>query len=224
MVSESNVRKGKQAREVLRKSDFHHDDDDYLSREERRSDRSHGHQSRPSASQDASVRNRTSERTPEQALDIRERSRRLAGQYMESTDSKGTDHSAGGRSGSSRKSRSKYPSDSLVSSSLQTRSEQASRSRKHHDSKSRHRSRDGKDSHARLDANISKLSSLISKSTDESISSSSQMSVIPTSRWPSKEVKDTRRARRVVRRTCLSISITPSWSLICAPPSNIRYA
>ena len=189
MVRESNVRKGKQAREVLRKSDFHHDDDDYLSREERRSDRSHGHQSRPSASQDASVRNRTTERTPEQALDIRERSRRLAGQYMESTDSKGTDHSAGGRSGSSRKSRSKYPADSLVSSSLQTRSEQASRSRKHHDSKSRHRSRDGKDSHARLDANISKLSSLISKSTDESISSSSQMSVIPTSRWPSKRSK-----------------------------------
>ena len=189
MVRESNVRKGKQAREVLRKSDFHYHDDDYLSREERRSDRSHSHQSRPAASQDASVRNSTSERTPEQALDIRERSRRLAGQYMESTDSKGTAHSVGGRSGSSRKSRSKYPIESLVSSSLQTRPEQASRSRKHHDSKSRHRSRDGKDSHARLDANISKLSSLISKSTDESISSSSQTSVIPPSRWPSKRSK-----------------------------------
>ncbi|CAH3014989.1 unnamed protein product, partial [Porites evermanni] len=189
MVRESNVRKGKQAREVLRKSDFHHHDDDYHSREERRSDRSHGHQSRPSASQDASVCNSTSERTLEEALDIRERSRRLAGQYMESTDSKGTAHSVGGRSGSSRKSRSKYPADRLVSSSLQTQPEQASRSRKHHDSKSHHRSRDGKDSHARLDANISKLSSLISKSTDESISSSSQMSVIPTSRWPSKRSK-----------------------------------
>jgi len=189
MVRESNVRKGKQAREVVRKSDFHHHDDDYLSREERRSDRSHSHQSRPAASQDASLRNSTSERTLEQALDIRERSRRLAGQYMESTDSKGTTHSVGGRSGSSRKSRSKYPADSLVSSSLQTRSEQASRSRKHHDSKSRNRSRDGKDSHARLDANISKLSSLISKSTDESISSSSQTSVMPASRWPSKRSK-----------------------------------
>ena len=189
MVRESNVRKGKLAREVLRKSDFHHHDDDYLSREERRSDPSHSHQSRPSASKDVSARNSTSERTPEQSLDIRERSRRLAGQYMESTtDSKGTAHSAGGRSGSSRKSRSKYLADSLVSSSLQTRSEQASRSRKHHDSKSRHRSRDGKDSHARLDANISKLSSLISKSTDESISSSSQTSV-PASRWPSKRSK-----------------------------------
>ena len=189
MVRESNVRKGRQAREVLRKSDFHHHDDDYLSREERRSDRSHSHQSRPTTSQDASGRNSTSERTLEQALDIRERSRRLAGQYMESTDSKGTAHSAGGRSGSSRKSRSNYPADSLVSSSLQTRSEQASRSRKHHDSKSRHRSRDGKVSHARLDANISKLSSLISKSTDESISPSSQTSVIPPSRWSSKRSK-----------------------------------
>ena len=189
MVRESNVRKGKLAGEVLRKSDFHRHDDDYLSREERRSDRSHSHQSRPSASKDVSARNSTSERTPEQSLDIRERSRRLAGQYMESTtDSKGTAHSAGGRSGSSRKSRSKHLADSLVSSSLQTRSEQASRSRKHHDSKSRHRSRDGKDSHAMLDANISKLSSLISKSTDESISSSSQTSV-PASKWPSKKSK-----------------------------------
>lgn len=103
----------------------------------------------------------------------------LPGKHVDKTDpnaTRGTDST-----GKSRRS----TDDSLTFSSRQ---EKARKSRKHTDAKTRHRSRDGGDhgsKSTRLDSNISKLSSLISKSIDENISSSSQASVIPTSRWSS---------------------------------------
>ena len=186
---EANVLKSRQAREVPGKRDIrdrHHDD--YLPRDDRRSDRSQGYQSRPVSSKDSSVRYSTPQQQAVASRDTSDSSRQLAEHYVDNTDPKGPTRSLGHgrRSGSSGKSRSKYTDDILAPSSQQARLEKAAGRRKHTDTKTRHRSRDGSDLYGgratRLDANITKLSSLISKSTDESIASSSQTSVIPAHR------------------------------------------
>ncbi|XP_068709091.1 serine-rich adhesin for platelets-like isoform X2 [Montipora foliosa] len=87
------------------------------------------------------------------------------------------------------KSRRRATGDSDgTSSNNSTADRKARTSRKHSDAKTGSRSRDKTDRHAvkpsRLDANISKLSSLVSKSMDESASSSSRASVIQSQKWP----------------------------------------
>ena len=168
---EENALKSTQAREVLgRRASRDQHRDEYLVREDRRSDRSHRHYDRYS--------------TPEQQMEPSHYSSDRPRQYTEKVDPNRT-----GRSTSSGKSRRRHTDDILTPSSQQSWLEKTTESRKHTEAKTRHRSHDGRDSHgtrsSRLDANISKLTSLVSKSVDESISSSSQSSVIPTSRWSS---------------------------------------
>ena len=182
---EANALKRRQARETLGKRDVHDQyRDKYLLREERRSDRSKGHETRAVSSKVSPASYSTPEQQIEPLYNTSDRSRQLPGQYADTTDPDGTRRSA-----SSGKSKIRYTDDILAPSSQQSRLEMTSGSRKHVDGRTRHRSRNGRDSHggkaSRLDANISKLSSLISKSIDESISSSSQTSVIPAARWPS---------------------------------------
>lgn len=153
--------------------------DRHLLREERWSQR---HQARSVSSKDFRDSYSTSEQRAEPSYNTSDTAKQLPGQYMDKTDP-----NRSRRSASSGKSRRRYTDDSFAPSSQPSRLEKTTGSRKHTDGKSRHRSRDGTDSYGaratRLDANISKLTSLISKSMDESISSSSQTSAVPASRW-----------------------------------------
>ena len=153
--------------------------DRHLLREGRWSQR---HQPRSVSSKDFRDSYNTSEQRAEPSYNTSDTAKQLPGQYRDKTDPNGSRRSA-----SSGKSRRGYTDDSFAPSSQQSRLEKTTWSRKHTDGKARHRARDGTDSYGaratRLDANISKLTSLISKSMDESISSSSQASVVPASRW-----------------------------------------
>jgi len=107
-----------------------------------------------------------------------DRSSHLLRQYMDEPDRYPTVKGSGRLAKSRRRPAGDSDGTSSQSSSLDKKE---STNRKHPDAKTRHRSRDRTDLHAvkssRLDANISKLSSLVSKSIDESISSSSSASV-----------------------------------------------
>ena len=183
---QAKVLRSRQAREVLGGRDLADPHlDEYQSREDRRPDRSHQRQVRSSPKQDKGPLHHRSDK-----------SRLLPEKYMDRTDPNGTSRSVSRskRSASSGKSRSRYMEDGLASLSQQARVEKTTASRKHHSetsgAKTGHSSRDKSDfrgsNTSRLDANISKLSSLISRSLDESISSSSQTSTSALRRPPSK--------------------------------------
>lgn len=118
-----------------------------------------------------------SRRTAEKRI-TSDRSSHLLRQYMDEPDRYPTIKGSGRLAKSKRRPAGDSDGTSSQSSS-QNKKERTNR--KHPDAKTRHRSRDRTDLHAvkssRLDANISKLSSLVSKSIDESISSSSSTSV-----------------------------------------------
>jgi len=181
---QAKVLSNRQAREVLAEGDLPGPyRDEYQSRESRRPDRSHQRQVRSSPEQGGGPLHHRSDR-----------SRQLPDKYMDRTDPNGTSHfsSRSKRSASSGKSKSRYMDDDLASLSQEARVEKTTASRKHHSetsgAKTGHSSRDKSDfrgsNTSRLDANISKLSSLISRSLDESISSSSQTSTTSALRRP----------------------------------------
>lgn len=198
LEKQAKVFRSRQVRKALgeRDSPDPHQDE-YPSREDRRPDRSHGRQVRQASSEDLPVSGSSPEQEGGPLHHRSDRSRQPPAKYMDRTDPNGTSHSLshGKRSASSGKSRSRYMEDGLASLSQQARLEKTTASRKHHSekpgAKTGHSSRDKSDFRSsktsRLDANISKLSSLISRSLDESISSSSQTSTTSTSRrQPSK--------------------------------------
>ena len=166
--------------------------DQYQDRQLVRGERwSQRHQARSVSSRDIHDSYSTPEQRVEPSYKTSDKGKRLPGQYMDKTVPHGNR-----RSTSSGKSRRKYTDDSFARSSQQSRLEKTTESRKHTDATTRHRSRDRQDSYGaratRLDANISKLTSLISKSMDESISSSSQTSVVPAARWSSSKSRKQR--------------------------------
>ena len=190
---QAEVLRSRQAREVLGERDFpdsHRGEN--TSREDRRSGRSHRRQERKASSEDVPV----SGSSPEEGRGPRhhrsDKSRQLPEKYIDRTDPNGTSHSLsrGKRSASSGKSRPRYVEDGLAPGGA--RVEKTTASRKHHSetsgAKTGHSSRDKRDirgsSSSRLDTNISKLSSLISRSLEESISSSSQTSTTSALRRP----------------------------------------
>ena len=188
---QAKVLRSRQARELPREGDLPYPHrDEYHSREHRRPDRSHQHQVHSSPLQEGGPLHHKADR-----------SRLLPENYMDRPDPNGTSHSLSRskRSASAGKSRSRYTEDGLASLPRQARVEKTTASRKHHSetsgAKTGHSSRDKSDFRgsktSRLDANISKLSHLISRSLDESISSSSQTSTASASRRPTLKGKRT---------------------------------
>lgn len=198
---QAHVPTARQARDGLGKRDFQDPyQDEYLLREGRRSDRSHRRQTRVASSKDSPASNSSPQRERGQLHHSSDRSRQPSVQYMDRTESNRTSHHSLGhsnKSASSGKSKSRYMEDGLASLSQQARLEKTTGSRKHHletsAAKAAHSSRDKSDfrgsKSSRLDDNISKLSSLISRSLDESLSSSSQTSTTVSRRPTSKGKK-----------------------------------
>ena len=190
---QANVSGARQAREGHGKRDFQDPyQNEYLPHEDKRSDRSHRRQTHVPSSKGAPEPERG------QSHHSLDRSRQPSVHYMDKTDPNRGSHSLGRgkRSASSGKSKSRYVEDGLALSQ-QARLEKAPGSRKHHlessAAKHGHSSRDKSDfrgsKSSRLDDNISKLSSLISRSLDESLSSSSQTSTTASRRPTSKGKK-----------------------------------
>lgn len=213
LEKEADMPRNRQAREVLGKQDIQDlHQDDYLSRKDRKSDHSYRHHasrkdstvSNGTPEQEAGLLRYTSDRSRQQSEAgplhyTSDRSRQPPTQYMDITDPNGTSHSlghGGKRSASSGQSRTRHE-DGTAPSSRQAGMETPAGSRKHHlrtsDAKAGHSSRSKSHSRgskaSKLDANISKLSSLISRSLDESISSSSQTSTTTASRRPTSKSK-----------------------------------
>ena len=187
---QAKVLRSRQARELPGERDLRNPHrDEYQSREHRGADRSHQHQVRSSPKQGGPLHDKA------------DKSRLLPEKYMDRTDPNGTGHSLSRskRSASAGKSRSRYMEDGKASLSRQARAEKTTASRKHHSetsgAKTGHSFRDKSDfrssNTSRLDANISKLSQLISRSLDESISSTSQTSTTSASRRPPSKGKRT---------------------------------
>ncbi|XP_078357935.1 uncharacterized protein LOC144642757 isoform X1 [Oculina patagonica] len=197
---QAHVPKARQARDGHGKRDFQDPyQDEYLPREDRRSDRSHRRQTHVASRKDSPASNGSPEPEKGQLHHSSDRSRQPSVPYIDRTDPNRTSHSLGHskRSVSSGKSKSRFMEDGLASLSQQARLEKKTGSRKHHletsASKAGHSSRDKSDFRSsktsRLDDNISKLSSLISRSLDESLSSSSQTSTTVSRRPTSKGKK-----------------------------------
>ena len=193
LQKQADVPRNRQDREVLGKRDFQDlRQEEYLAREKRASDRSHRHQLSNASSKDSIVSGGIPEDERGPLRHTSDRSRQHPSQYMDTTDPNRTSQSLGHskRSVGSGKSRTRYAEDGRAPLSQQSRLDKTSGSKKHSSrtshAKTGHSSRNKSDSRAskasRLDANITRLSALISRSLDESVSSSSQASTTTSSR------------------------------------------
>jgi len=194
-VKQAKVLRTRQGGEVLGERDFPDPRrDEYTSSEGRRFDGSHRRQERIASSEDLPVSGSSPEQEEGPLYYRSDRAGQLPEKYIDRTDphrvSRSLSH--GKRSASSGKSRSRHMEDGFDSISHPARVGKTTASRKHHSetsgAKTGHSSRNKSDfrgsNASRLDANISKLSSLVSRSLDESISSSSQTSSTSALRRP----------------------------------------